>query len=120
MCEESYESIKILSEKLMLIYDLLMTLNFDLKNVISQYFYEINCDVAPCIISLEIERLIKIYRNEYLGVIFTNFDIQELKTLIKERKLYCPRNKKRLDHINILQCDLYDKRNLWYNDTIGV
>lgn len=109
ICKNADENIKHLNKQLVLI-DYLLSLNVcdDVKSLIGVYIYnyDINNGKTPC---LEM----KIYQDCYLGLKFTDLSIVELKRLIHTRQLKCPKNKNKMDHINILQQDLYEKRFIW-------
>lgn len=88
----------------------LLNLNLckDVKTLIINYIYldDLQDLDIPCL-------KLKQYQDNYLALQFTDLSIDALKRLIHERKLKSPKNKRKMDHIAVLQKDLYDKRFLW-------
>jgi hypothetical protein len=116
ICQESYEQVRRFKDKIMLIYFLLSeNLNFDLNNIIYTIIYHLDVEIS-CIVSKEKDIL---YRLSYLNYSFDNFTLNQLKVLVIKRNLRIKSNKKQA-YITELQNDLYQKKQLWSNDDIGL
>ncbi len=133
ICKNAYNALTQLKIQMIMI-DKLLDLNVvqDIKYIILNIIYK-NVDKVMIIIDnlsdikyiiLHIDRnadkispCIQIRKDQdiYLGLTFPNYSIVRLKQLIHQRQLKCPKNKIKMDHIRILQQDLYEKRLLWRN-----
>ena len=93
--------------KVIIMIDNLLDLNVnqDIKYIVDHIHRDAD-KVSPCI-------QIKKDQDSYLSLTFTNYSIVGLKQLIHLRQLKCPKNKIKMDHIRVLQHDLYEKRLLW-------
>ena len=113
ICKNAHEEIIQLTKQLPLINDLLnINVCQDVKNLILNIIYNHFMDQkeVPCL-------KLRLYQDDYLAFKFTDLSVDQLKKLIHRRQLKCPKNKNKIDHIVVLQQDLYEKRKLWRNIT---
>jgi hypothetical protein len=116
ICQELYEQVKIFKDKILLIHLLLSeNLNSDLNRVICTMIYYLDIEIS-CVASKE--KLIS-HRLEYLNYSFDNLTLNQLKVLTVKRNIKVKSNKKHI-YISMLQIDLYQKKQLWMNDDIGI
>lgn len=116
ICQESYNQVKIFKEKIILIYLLLSeNLNFDLNNLIYTMLYHLDIEIS-CVVSKEKEIF---NRLEYLNYSFDNLSLNQLKALSIKRNIKVKSNKKQI-YFRALQNDLYQKKQLWINDDVGL
>jgi hypothetical protein len=109
LCPTSYFQIKPLKLK----YILLKQFHIDGDCIDTILSFFINLLTPLCV---DNKNKIIDYRKNYLHTVFDHFTIGQLKDLIKQRELTCPKGKNKKEYQHVLYQDLGHKQSIWLND----